>query len=111
MYVDKLLSGLYYDPEKGLGTAKQLYKLVKDLKIPYKTVEEFVNKQEVQQIVAQQKKSYIPIIGRTNSDYQLDVMFLNQYKKYNDGYIGLFNLIEITSRKVYCIPIKNKTQE
>jgi hypothetical protein len=28
----------------------------------------------------------------------------------NSGYIGLFNAINITSRKAYCYPIKNKTE-
>lgn len=106
---NKILSGLYYDPEKGLGTAQQLYSLVKDLGITLNEVNKFLDKQEGHQIVASKKKLYIPIIGRTNADYQMDVMFLHQYKKYNDGYIGLLNIIEITSRKAFSIPIKNKT--
>jgi hypothetical protein len=33
-----------------------------------------------------------------------------EFKKQNSGYIGLFNAINITSRKAYCYLIKNKTE-
>jgi len=106
----EILNKIYYDVEKGLGTAQQLYEQVKDKGIKLNEVKNFINNQETQQIFAPKHKNYTAIIGHTNEDYQMDSMYLEQYKKQNDGYIGLMNFIEITSRKAYCIPIKNKTQ-
>jgi len=41
--------------------------------------------------------------------YQIDLTFYEDIKKYNSNYIGLLNIIEITSRKAWAYNIKNKS--
>lgn len=108
---EDFLKKLYYSPETGLSSAKILYGLAKNKGIKFKEVKFFLNNQETHQIFGTKKKYYSSIIGITDSDYQMDSMYLEQFRRQNDGYIGLLNFIEITSRKAYCIPIKNKTQK
>ncbi len=37
-------------------------------------------------------------------------MFLDQFKTKNDGYHVIMNFIEITTRKAYAYPLKNKSE-
>ena len=105
---DQILTKLYYDPQTGLSSAKNLYNLAKPYGYTQKYIKEWINKQETNQIFKTQKKHYLPIIGYGTDEYQMDVMFLEQYKKYNKGYIGLMTFINVTSRMGYAIPIKSK---
>lgn len=38
-------------------------------------------------------------------------MFLDKFKKYNDGFNILFNIININTRKAYVFPLKNKGEK
>jgi hypothetical protein len=109
--VSEKLREIYYNLATGLNNAKQLYVNVnKDQKIAtMKQVKEWLQKQEVNQVFTKKKKIFNAIIGDID-DYQIDNMFFNEFKKQNSGYIGLFNAINITSRKAYCYSIKNKTE-
>ena len=39
----------------------------------------------------------------------MDLLFYEKLKGVNDKYIGFLNIININTKKVYVIPIKNKT--
>ena len=39
----------------------------------------------------------------------MDLLFYDKLKKINGGNIGFLNIININTKKVYVIPIKNKT--
>ena len=108
---DQILKTIYYDPALGLGSTQALYRQVKSHKISLQYVKNWLSKQETKQIFnTHAKKIYPPIIGEPN-DYQCDLMFLSQYKTKNDGYHVIMNFIEVTTRKVYSYPMKNKTKE
>ena len=107
------LGKLYYDRKEGLKSAYKLYKQAKDNDIDVKIndVKLFLNSQPLNQIITSQRnKHYIPIIGKPNN-YQCDLMFMDDYKGFNKGIIGLFNFVDTISRKGYSYPIKDKTQK
>lgn len=104
------LREIYYDPSTGLSSAKQLYEKVKIFGYSMNDVIKWLATQESHQIFKPPVKNFSAIVGHTDADYQMDTMFLEQYKKQNKGFIGLMTFIEITSRYGYAVPIKNKTQ-
>lgn len=109
--INDRLNKLYFDNE--YPSANQLHELSKKLygyTYSIKDIKTWLAQQEGQQIFGKKKQNYFSIVGRTPDDYQMDTMFLDQYKKSNKGFIGLMTFINITSRKGYGIPIKNKTQ-
>jgi hypothetical protein len=105
------LKELYYNLQTGLSSAQQLYINVnKDGKIvTLKQVKEWLSKQQTQQVFGKKKKLYNAIIEGIN-DYQMDIMFFLQYKKQNDGYDGIVNFLNITTRMAYFYAIKGKKQ-
>lgn len=110
---EELLKKIYYDPSIGLGTARSLFKLVKEnnKKIKYDQVKEWVDKQENKQIFYHNKNINYPAIIGQDDDYQADLMFLDEFKSKNDGYHIIFTAIELTSRKAYAYKLKYKTDQ
>jgi hypothetical protein len=112
---DELLRSMYYNKDSVgyLASAKTLHKLVvkeSGKKYTLKYVTDFLAKQEVNQILNnKQDIFYPPILAEGNYEYQCDLTFFDQYKRQNSGYGIIFAFIEITSRKAYCYPLKNKT--
>ena len=107
---NQILYDTYYNPRTGYINASQLYKKIKHTGITLKQVQEWLKKQESVQITHQksQNSGGIPITGKPNS-YQADLTFLTDLKAHNRGYTAILCIIEITSRKAYCYPIKTKT--
>ncbi len=105
------LHQLYYNPDNPLPTIQNLYKMVKRDGYTHKDVKDWVANQETNQMfsIPKAKKIYQPIVGK-NNDYQCDLMFLPQYKNQNNNYYIIFCFIEITSRKAYAYPLKNKNE-
>ena len=106
---DAILQKVYYDPKIGLVSADRLYKKLKSQGVTRKEVDEFLKKQQVQQLHYQPKKPmYYPIYSMMDGSYQADLMFYPRLKKINNGYDTILTCIEITTRKGYCIPMKGK---
>ena len=55
-----------------------------------------------------EKKEFLPIYSKSQYSFQVDLTFIPQYKKQNDGYDILFTMININTRFVYYYPMKNK---
>jgi hypothetical protein len=111
---DELLRSMYYNKDSVgyLASAKTLHKLTKESgkKYTLKYVSEFLKKQEVNQILSnKQDVFYPPILAEGNYEYQCDLTFFDQYKRQNSGYGIIMAFIEITTRKAFCYPLKNKT--
>lgn len=107
---EELLKQIYYDPKTGLSSAMGLYNRVRGKKITLPEVK-WLKKQETNQIFQPTDKAkiiYPPIIGRTNGEYQADLMFLTQYKTKNSGYHFILNFIELTTRKAFSYKLKKK---
>ena len=106
---DAILQKVYYDPKIGLVSVDRLYKKLKSHGVTREEVDEFLKKQQVQQLHYQPKKPmYYPIYSMMDGSYQADLMFYPRLKKINNGYDTILTCIEITTRKGYCIPMKGK---
>lgn len=70
---EELLKQIYYDPKTGLSSAMEVKWLKKETN-------------QIFQPTDKAKIIYPPIIGRTNGEYQADLMFLTQYKTKNSGH-------------------------
>ncbi len=102
---------MYYDPLIGLmGIAKFLNKLSKGgFTFDKKEATNALKKQELNQILKPIDNSIQFKIVAAPRTFQIDIMFLPDYKKENDGYDKLLVLIDINTRKAYVYPMKTKT--
>jgi hypothetical protein len=99
------LTELYYDPSHGLTHANKLYKKVDGVSL--KDIKVFIKQQELGQLYHQRnQKKFYPITAPPDS-YQADLIFFYD-KTINNGYDTALTLIEITSRRGYCYPMKGK---
>lgn len=109
MNKSNILQNIYYNPRTGYGTALALYQRVKDKGFTYEQVKQWYAKQEGNQIFATNRKVNYPAIIGMPSDYQADLMFLDQYARQNNGYHVILNIIELTTRKAYSYKMKDKS--
>jgi hypothetical protein len=77
--MEQQLHDLYYDPEKGFNNLNQFWRTVKEysIKVNYKTVKEWYNKQSVNQVYKPpENKNFDKIIAPFNSvgTLQMDLM-------------------------------------
>lgn len=74
-------------------------------------IKNIVKNLEVRQISKRPVKRSIPIIcpHSSGSCYQIDILFFDNLKFQNDRYIGMMNLINITSKYSYSKKLKNKS--
>ena len=116
MYViymtDTIIRDAYYDPTTGLSASK-LYAKLRDKGITRKQVKEFLEKQEAYQLRRRhvRPKTFIPIVStHPNKIHQLDLMDMTMYgSRSNSGIKYLLMDIDVFTRKLIVIPIKNKT--
>ena len=105
---------LYYYEAYGYPSTDKLYKIMKadDVNVRKSDIKEFLSKQEEKQILNQQtvKKAdqgHIVAFG-VNEEWQMDTFFLQRYWKDNHGYKYILAVVDIFSRKAYCVAMKNK---
>ena len=108
---EKLLDRLYYK-EHNYDGVETLYKKAKaqDKTITKSFVKEWLLDQATHQKTKQdvKKKLYKPIYSESHYAYQIDLTFLDKYKKSNDGNYVLFTAININSRYAYAYYSKTK---
>ena len=106
-----------YFIKKKYPNLDRLYNYLKedDIKVTKKQVKEFLDAQASKQVTQQRKvfKSEGGHITATtkNELWQIDQFFLPKYYKTNKNYKYIFCAIDIFTRFVYCIPLKNKDNE
>ena len=92
--------------------ADKLYKILKknNINIPLAHIKEWMKLQQVEQIMKpiNNKTSGHIAAFKENKFWNIDIFDLSRYYKYNKGYKYIFCAIDIFTRKVYCIAIKNK---
>ena len=49
------------------------------------------------------------IVGGRNHQWQADLVDLSKLKKDNDGYVFLLTVIDVFSKRAWCVPLKNKS--
>jgi hypothetical protein len=97
--------------------ADELYKIMKedDIEITKKQIKEFLNKKDLEQIQKLQhkdpKKSGHIVAAYENQLWQIDIFILAKYEKSNKGYEDMLCAVDVFSRSVYCVKMKNKEAE
>lgn len=98
----------YYDIEKGLKSKTQMRKQFIQEGYDKSDIDAFLNKQKAVQLTMKKPhRAFHKIIGEPYS-FQCDLLFYIDEKVYNHGYIGMLLCLELTSRKLFAYPIKNK---
>ncbi len=111
--MSKILKQLYYDPKTGLQSKTKFKAIVKKLhpEISAKEVDDFLAKQELTQINKKGTfKGFYKITAPPDS-YQMDIFFMNAYKKQNKNISAFFIFIDIPSRKMHIYPLKDRKTE
>jgi hypothetical protein len=110
MKQEKILTNLYY---KNFDGADKLYIKAKkvDPTIERKDVLEFLKNQSLHQITTKavnKPQKYLPVFSNTVNNFQMDMMFLTQYKTQNFGYHIVLICIDISTRYLFVYLLKNK---
>ena len=112
---DAYLTKLYYDPARGFQSIENLYRKAQEdgKKYTKKQVKEWLEKQEVVQTHQQNKEHrQFPIYSDHVGAYQADLFFYSKYMgRFNDSHNAFMSVKNITTRKAYVIPMKNKKWE
>ena len=108
---EQILSNIYYDLERGYGSAKSLYEQAKEegAVITLEEVKSFMKKQPNKQIKGYQNyNSYLVPYAR--AEFQIDIMDMNKFKQEGEERYGLI-VIDAFSRYAYIHPMENKNSE
>jgi len=116
--MDSVISKVYYNPATGFQSAprilQQIRRLHPDAEVTLKQVEEFISKQEVAQIHRQTRKTkvfrHIVAVG-IDAEWQCDLIDLPKLAKVNNGYRYILTIVDIYSRYIWAIGLKNKKAE
>ena len=111
---EEQLRKLYYDPEKGLNSLKNLQILAKKkgITMSKKKIKEWYDRQPVNQILSGKPASSqllsITCPFNTVGCLQADLMDVSRFKGFNRMTKFLLNVIDIHSRYAWSVPINNK---
>ena len=108
---EQILSNIYYDLERGYGSAKSLYEQAKEegAVITLEEVRSFMKKQPNKQIKGYQNyNSYWVPYAR--AEFQIDIMDMNKFKQGGEERYALIG-IDAFSRYAYIHPMENKNSE
>jgi hypothetical protein len=108
------LKDLYYDVKTGFVSENKLYKKAKELglKVTHKDIKEFLQKQQVTQVVKQQNKEklFTSIYeDKIRDNYQMDIIIYDRYEYHNYKYILV--LVDIYSRYAEAKPMTNRKND
>ena len=116
--MEQIIKDFYYDPETGFVDENKLYKKIKENGLPdsknitLNDVKKVLAKQYVHQIhkpIKLYKEHYSHIVSPSvRNNYQMDLLDMSNYAKWNKGYKWLMNTIDVFSRYVFCVPMVSK---
>ena len=105
----------YYYQNINIYSTDDIWNMIKNDKSFNKTITKkdfldwLLNQEQHQtQTIKYNKSAMFPPIIACKHSYQMDLMFLKQFASLNDRYDSIFNIIEITTKKVYSYPLKYK---
>lgn len=123
--MEAALNAIWYSPETGHVGAQQLYKRAREqgVAVTMKAVREWLQRQELHATYAHNGMDRKPgrrkwgrdqpqpvgnqfKISDVPNSYVADSVFMDAYKKLNQGYRGYMLFIEITTRRVSAYPFK-----
>jgi transposase InsO family protein len=86
-----------------------------DIEITKKQIKEYLNKKDLEQIQKIQnkdpKKSGHIVASYENQLWQIDIFILAKYEKSTKGYEDMLCAVDVFSRSIYCVKMKNKEAE
>ena len=109
---EQLLKEMYYSPSDGATSINKLYQKVKHNGITLKEVTHFIIKQEPHQVfkISHKPTHYFPIAAKYKHEIvQLDLIDMSNISSTNNNVHFLLTCIDVFSRFVYIVPLKNKT--
>lgn len=113
--VNNVLSSIYYDTSKpgSYGGVESLFKeAVKvDSTLTRKKVKDWLEGQLVYTLNKQARRHFKrnPVIAEhINENFQADLVDMQEFAKYNNGYRYILTVIDVFSKHAWAIPIKNK---
>ena len=115
LYMEDIIEKYYMD--NYYPNTDELYKLLKkdNISITKKEVKEFLDKKDEEQIQKIQnkdpKKAGHIVASYQNQLWQIDIFILDKYEKWNKKYKDMLCAIDVFSRSVYCVKMKNKEAE
>jgi hypothetical protein len=82
---------------------------LKDPSIRIKDVEDFLSDKPLQQVFRRAKKHKPLLITGPPNSFQIDIIHLPNYKRYNKGISRFLLFVDILSRKAFAYPLKTGT--
>ena len=80
--------------------------------VPDQNVERWLSKQDAYTLhkpVRRRFKRRCVVVGGPNQQWQADLVDVSRLKKTNDGTTFLLTVIDVFSKRAWCIPLKNKS--
>ena len=109
--VEESLKRVYFDPKR-VGSYGGVNALRRVTRAPVKAVKQWLSEQDAYTLhkpVRIRFKRRRVIVGGRNHQWQADLVDLSKLKKDNDGYVFLLTLIDVFSKRAWCVPLKNKS--
>jgi hypothetical protein len=109
---EKIIRNIYYDVEEGFGSIKETYQKANKIlnNITLADVKAFLDKQQSRQIKGDKKyNSYVakdPL-----QEIQIDLADFTKSANENDGYRYLFVAVDVFTKKIHAVPVKDKKPE
>lgn len=107
------LQKIYYSTSSGLGGRDRLYKAAKllDPTVTYKLVNEFLSKQETQQLFTSPQRQTLPLMSYAPfRRMQIDLLDVrNESPRLNNGVTYIFLAIDTYTRFTFAYPLKRKS--
>lgn len=109
---DQRLARRYYTSELGgsLGGAQALSK--EEKKVPHKKITEWLSYEDPYTLHAPRRLTFPRnkmFASTINDTYQVDLCDLQKLSRYNSGYKYIMTMIDVFSRFLWAVPLKNKT--
>lgn len=104
----------FYNPKTGLWSADKVFRKLKarGVKTTLSQVEKVLANQQVSQVYKPQgkyKEKFTTIYAeKPRTQYQVDLLDLSKYSKFNKGFKWLMNGVDVHSRYAVSIPMKTK---
>ena len=102
---------VYFDPKR-VGSYGGVNALRRVTRAPVKAVNQWLSEQDAYTLhkpVRIRFKRRRVIVGGRNHQWQADLVDLSKLKKDNDGYVFLLTVIDVFSKRAWCVPLKNKS--
>ena len=109
--VEESLKRVYFDPKR-VGSHGGVNALRRVTRAPVKAVKQWLSEQDAYTLhkpVRIRFKRRRVIVGGRNHQWQADLVDLSKLKKDNDGYVFLLTVIDVFSKRAWCVPLKNKS--